>query len=232
MGLSLRRRALPLAVTIAALLAIPGTAGAATVVAAGSHPTVRGSHAAIINGKGYAPSKAPQAVKQVIWSANKIRHRPYKWGSGHGTWDDSGYDCSGAVSYALHGAGLGDVVATLRALADRAACVQLSMDRITSLLHVSARPLALKGVGEVLEQLRVLTGMGPAKCAWFNPSQRLELQQVVQRCLDNDAQDARVRANLVARLVPAAFADENAPIASRSASFQAGWSRLLPRWWS
>jgi hypothetical protein len=45
-------------------------------------------------------------VKQVIWASNKIRRKPYKWGGGHSTWNDTGYDCSGSVSYALHGGGL------------------------------------------------------------------------------------------------------------------------------
>ena len=40
--------------------------------------------------------------------ANEIEGKPYKYGGGHGKWDDSGYDCSGSVSYALHGAGLLD----------------------------------------------------------------------------------------------------------------------------
>jgi hypothetical protein len=104
------------------------------------------------------------------------------------------------------------------------------MDRVTSLLHVSAHPLALKGVGKVLEQLRVLSRIGPAKRAWFDTLHRQELQQVVQRCRDDDAQNAQVRARLVARFVPSAFSDESAAIASRSASFQAGWARLLPGW--
>ena len=71
-------------------------------------PEVRGTKAVAIRGVAYAPSKAPLAVKAVIWAANKIRHQPYKWGGGHGRWKDSGYDCSGAVSYALHGGGLLD----------------------------------------------------------------------------------------------------------------------------
>ena len=45
-------------------------------------------------------------VKQVIAAANKIRTKPYVWGGGHARWWDRGYDCSGAVSYALHGGGL------------------------------------------------------------------------------------------------------------------------------
>ena len=80
--------------------------GGAIVNASKSHPTVSGSRAVLKNGMAYAPSRAPDAVKAVIWAANKIRHKPYKWGGGHQTWNDTGYDCSGSVSYALHGGGL------------------------------------------------------------------------------------------------------------------------------
>jgi peptidoglycan hydrolase-like protein with peptidoglycan-binding domain len=55
-----------------------------------------------------APANAPDEVKQAIAAANKITDKPYKYGGGHGDFEDSGYDCSGAVSYALHGAGLLD----------------------------------------------------------------------------------------------------------------------------
>jgi peptidoglycan hydrolase-like protein with peptidoglycan-binding domain len=55
-----------------------------------------------------APADAPQEVKDAVAAANKITDKPYKYGGGHGQWEDSGYDCSGAVSYALHGAGLLD----------------------------------------------------------------------------------------------------------------------------
>ncbi len=53
-----------------------------------------------------APASAPQAVKEVIAAANAIADLPYLWGGGHGSFESSGYDCSGAVSYALHGGGL------------------------------------------------------------------------------------------------------------------------------
>jgi cell wall-associated NlpC family hydrolase len=53
-----------------------------------------------------APRSAPQAVKDAIAAANRITKKPYRYGGGHGDFEDSGYDCSGAVSYALHGAGL------------------------------------------------------------------------------------------------------------------------------
>ncbi|HWX44848.1 MAG TPA: peptidoglycan-binding protein [Solirubrobacteraceae bacterium] len=45
-------------------------------------------------------------VQRVIDAANEIATRPYVWGGGHGSFVSSGYDCSGSVSYALHGGGL------------------------------------------------------------------------------------------------------------------------------
>ena len=59
--------------------------------------------AKLVKGKAIPPANAPPRVVKVIKAANKIRNKPYKWGGGHGRWNDSGYDCSGAVSYALHG---------------------------------------------------------------------------------------------------------------------------------
>ena len=53
-----------------------------------------------------APASAPQAVKEVVSAANSIATTPYIWGGGHGSFESSGYDCSGSVSFALHGAGL------------------------------------------------------------------------------------------------------------------------------
>jgi septal ring factor EnvC (AmiA/AmiB activator) len=55
-----------------------------------------------------APASAPQAVKDAIAAANSIATTPYIWGGGHGSFEDSGYDCSGAVSFALHGGGMLD----------------------------------------------------------------------------------------------------------------------------
>jgi hypothetical protein len=53
-----------------------------------------------------APAGAPPAVHAAIAAANRITDRPYRYGGGHADVEDSGYDCSGAVSYALIGAGL------------------------------------------------------------------------------------------------------------------------------
>jgi hypothetical protein len=49
------------------------------------------------------PKSAPPRVVEVIEAANKIRTKPYIWGGGHARWWDRGYDCSGSVSFALHG---------------------------------------------------------------------------------------------------------------------------------
>jgi cell wall-associated NlpC family hydrolase len=68
-------------------------------------PVVPGNRAVLRGGIAYAPANAPQRVKEAIWAVNAIRHKPYHWGGGHGSFYDSGYDCSGAVSFALHNAG-------------------------------------------------------------------------------------------------------------------------------
>jgi peptidoglycan hydrolase-like protein with peptidoglycan-binding domain len=58
------------------------------------------------DGQAIAPASAPPQVQAIIAAGNQIASKPYKYGGGHGKWNDSGYDCSGSVSYALHGAGL------------------------------------------------------------------------------------------------------------------------------
>lgn len=60
------------------------------------------------DGLAVAPADAPQVIKDIIAAGNEIASKPYKYGGGHGKWDDTGYDCSGSVSYALHGANLLD----------------------------------------------------------------------------------------------------------------------------
>jgi cell wall-associated NlpC family hydrolase len=79
---------------------IPPTAEAPSTAPAGD--------AALVGGRAIAPVDAPAAVKRVIAAANKIRTKPYVWGGGHGRWWDRGYDCSGAVSFALRGGELLD----------------------------------------------------------------------------------------------------------------------------
>jgi peptidoglycan hydrolase-like protein with peptidoglycan-binding domain len=64
------------------------------------------------DGLATAPADAPDQVKQIIAAGNEIAKTPYHYGGGHGKWQDSGYDCSGSVSYALHGAGLLDSALT------------------------------------------------------------------------------------------------------------------------
>ena len=64
---------------------------------------------AVLLPSGYAaaPELAPDSVKQAVWAANQIVGLPYKYGGGHNArFRSVGYDCSGTVSYALHGGGL------------------------------------------------------------------------------------------------------------------------------
>jgi cell wall-associated NlpC family hydrolase len=63
------------------------------------------SKAVLVRGRAVPPLNAPPAVRKVILAANRIRAKPYIWGGGHRRWWDRGYDCSGAVSFALHGGG-------------------------------------------------------------------------------------------------------------------------------
>jgi Putative peptidoglycan binding domain len=58
------------------------------------------------DGTATAPALAPPVIQAMIDAGNKIATKPYIYGGGHGKWDDAGFDCSGSVSYVLHGAGL------------------------------------------------------------------------------------------------------------------------------
>jgi hypothetical protein len=73
-----------------------------------SGPTGRPGKATLVrkSGRAIPPSNAPAAVVAAINAGNAIHKRPYVWGGGHGSFTSWGYDCSGAVSYVLHAAGL------------------------------------------------------------------------------------------------------------------------------
>jgi hypothetical protein len=64
---------------------------------------------ALEDGRLIAPASAPTRIKRVIAAANQIVEKPYVYGGGHRPYRrgrlDRGYDCSGAVSHALHGGG-------------------------------------------------------------------------------------------------------------------------------
>ena len=72
----------------------------APIVAPGSKATL------LPDGTAAAPADAPPQVQAAIFAANKLLDKPYKYGGGHAKVEDSGYDCSGTVSYALIHAGL------------------------------------------------------------------------------------------------------------------------------
>src|SRR4051794_27844899 len=61
--------------------------------------------AKIVTGLPVAPRGAPAQIVNAIAAANAITRKPYRYGGGHGSFNDSGYDCSRAGSYALHGGG-------------------------------------------------------------------------------------------------------------------------------
>jgi hypothetical protein len=102
-----------LAAGAVAALGAPGAAGQAvpwgyncTPASAGVPRTSATCGATLVDGQAIAPPNAPAEVKAAIAAANHIAGRPYVWGGGHRSWSTHGYDCSGAVGYALHGAGL------------------------------------------------------------------------------------------------------------------------------
>jgi hypothetical protein len=62
----------------------------------------------LANGEAVAPDGAPLLVRELIAAGNAIARMPYVWGGGHGRLYDSGYDCSGSLSFAFIHAGLLD----------------------------------------------------------------------------------------------------------------------------
>jgi hypothetical protein len=108
-----------LGVTACSTLLLTGTAAAneiqvdpsvpvtAATVTPGVGDTIAGTTAVLrSDGTVAIPRDAPRRVQDLIAAANAIVGLPYKWGGGHGTLVDDGYDCSGAVSFALIGGGL------------------------------------------------------------------------------------------------------------------------------
>ena len=90
------------------LYGLPSIAFAAAMIAAtcGGAPT--GNAVVGPDGLAVAPADAPPQVQAIIAAGNRIATKPYKYGGGHGKWEDTGYDCSGSMSYAFHGAGMLD----------------------------------------------------------------------------------------------------------------------------
>jgi cell wall-associated NlpC family hydrolase len=91
--------------TLAALGLRPARATTTTPPEAG--PAAEPAPAPTAGGPALPPD-APPAVRALVDAANRIATKPYVYGGGHRRWDDTGYDCSGSVSYALYGAALLD----------------------------------------------------------------------------------------------------------------------------
>ena len=93
---------------VGATVAAPGAAAQTpTGGAVFTPPPPPPAKAALVDGRVIAPASAPTRVKRVIEAANRIVEKPYIYGGGHKAYLsgvlDAGYDCSGAVSYALYG---------------------------------------------------------------------------------------------------------------------------------
>jgi cell wall-associated NlpC family hydrolase len=98
-GLFLAAALAALMLTTAAAPAASGGLGTSPVTKDGG----RFKKAKLVHGRAIPPKTAPKRIRKAIRAANKIRRTRYVWGGGHGSFKSKGYDCSGAVSYMLHG---------------------------------------------------------------------------------------------------------------------------------
>jgi hypothetical protein len=95
---------LPAAALAQSPSAPPSTGGAVFPPPQPAHLVVPGTVAELLpDGTAAAPSDAPPQVQHAIFAANRLQHKPYIYGGGHARFRSPGYDCSGTVSYALHG---------------------------------------------------------------------------------------------------------------------------------
>lgn len=129
MRIAVRKRQAALMLLIAAAASssfcLPARAGATLPWFDGCDPALPGHQrtsatcaAELRDGRAIAPQYAPPPVAATIAAANRIDGRPYVWGGGHASWASRGYDCSGAVGYALHAAGMLDVTVVSGQLAE------------------------------------------------------------------------------------------------------------------
>jgi hypothetical protein len=86
-----------------AKVCIGGSGGLGVAPLCGDKKTAADYKAKIVKGRAIPPKYAPKKVKKVIRAGNRIRNKPYVYGGGHGPFRSEGYDCSGAVSFALKG---------------------------------------------------------------------------------------------------------------------------------
>ena len=100
------KRIAALFILVAAAVGLSSCGGQVKAKQPVSYRFESGKTALLKNGIAYAPKKAPTAVKKAIAAGNRLQGKPYKWGGGHAKQNDSGYDCSGTVSYVLREAGL------------------------------------------------------------------------------------------------------------------------------
>jgi len=85
------------------LKSLTGGAAAGQIAVGRPELLVPGRTARYVGGLAAAPMAAPPNVQKIVWAGNQIVGDPYIWGGGHASFKSPGYDCSGTVSFALHG---------------------------------------------------------------------------------------------------------------------------------
>ncbi len=107
------RRNLPVIVCVMALMVASCSSGKKRVW---SYDSASGNKALLIDGKAVPPANIPHPVLRAVAAGNELHGKPYRYGGGHKSFHDKGYDCSGTVSYLLHRAGCIDAPTTSGAL--------------------------------------------------------------------------------------------------------------------
>ena len=94
--------------TVTATADVSTTGGSVVGIVSPAKPDllVPGTRARYVEGLAAAPMSAPAQIQAMVWAANQIIGLPYIYGGGHASFISPGYDCSGTVSFALHGAAL------------------------------------------------------------------------------------------------------------------------------
>jgi cell wall-associated NlpC family hydrolase len=98
--------AIPLAPSIPGELTTGDGMTSATGPASRPELLVPGTTARFVDGLAAAPEGVPAVIQDIIWAGNELIGLPYIYGGGHGSFISPGYDCSGTVSFALHGGAL------------------------------------------------------------------------------------------------------------------------------
>ena len=119
----------------------------------------------------------------------------------------------------------------LRAVADRARAVNNALNAVLALLGLKQRPIVARGIGRVQKLMGLVGKVSPIRKAWLDPQRRQEIQKIIDRCQEEEAQNSQSRIGLIDRVLPIAFDPKSGDPIRRSLSFRSRWKRFLPVWW-